>query len=104
MKITRLDRRHNCHGIMQYMVQVDYDTPGRDNRIELFKAWRSWCWEVFGPGAETKWIVVRPQDAGPNGECRMVSTTQWAWHTEYDEMRLYFRDDATLSSFLFQWS
>jgi hypothetical protein len=33
----------------------------------------------------------------------MVSTTRWAWQTEFKEMRLYFKDDETLSAFMFQW-
>ena len=104
MKITQLDRRHNCHGIMQYYVEVGYNTEGCDARIELFKQWRDWCWQVFGPDTETKWILLRPEEAGPNGECQMVTTTRWAWQTEFKEMRLYFKDDATLSGFLLQWS
>lgn len=103
MKVTRLDRRHNCYGIMRYMVETTYDIQGCDNRIELFKRWREWCWEAFGAGTETKWIVIRPVDDGPNGECKMVATTRWAWQTEYNEMRLYLQDDATLSAFMLQW-
>jgi len=88
---------------MQYYVEVGYDLPGCDNRIELFKSWRSWCWEAFGPGVESKWILLRPEDLG-DGKCQMVSLNRWAWQTEFKEMRLYFRDDETLSAFMFQWS
>ena len=99
-KITRLDRRHACHDIMKYHVEVTYKHLwGNDNRIALFKEWRAWCWTVFGPGVERKWITVGPEDAGPNGECRMVSKDRWAWHTEGDEMRLYFKSDAEMSFF-----
>ena len=104
MKVTKLDRRHNCHRIMKYHVEVTFDIWGSDARIERFKAWRAWCWEAFGPGCETKWITIRPEEVGPNGECQMVSTTRWAWQTEFKEMRLYFKDDETLSAFMFQWS
>lgn len=103
MKITKLDRRHNCYNIMKYHVETTLDIQGSDTRIEHFKRWRAWCWEAFGPGTETKWIVITPIDAGNNGECRMESTTRWAWHTEYGEMRLYFKDDETLSAFMLQW-
>ena len=104
MKVTKLDRRHNCYRIMKYHVEVDFKHLwGNDNRIELFKEWRAWCWEVFGPGVETKWITIHAVDAGPNGQCQMESTTRWAWQTEYNEMRLYFKDDETLSAFMFQW-
>ena len=104
MKVTRLDRRHNCHGIMKYHVETTYDfMGGSDSRIERFKAWRAWCWEAFGPGTETKWIVIRAKPAGDEGQCKMESTTRWAWHTEHNEMRLYFKDDETLSAFMLQW-
>jgi len=104
MKITRLDRRYNCHTIMAYTVEADFtDANGCDLRTELFKQWRAWCWEAFGPGCETKWITLVPEDLG-QGQCRMKSTTRWAWQTEYNEQRLYFEDDATLSAFMMQWS
>jgi hypothetical protein len=103
MKVTKLDRRHNCHRIMKYHVEVTLDIWGSDARIERFKAWRAWCWEAFGPGCETKWITIRPEEVGRNGECQMVSTTCWAWQTEFKEMRLYFKNDETLSAFMLQW-
>ena len=104
MKVTKLDRRHTCYNIMAYHVEVTYKHLwGNDNRIELFKEWRNWCHKVFGPGCETKWIVIRAKPAGNEGQCQMESTTRWAWHTEHDEMRLYFKDDETLSAFMLQW-
>lgn len=98
-KVTRLDRRHNCHGIMKYHVEVTFDIWGSDNRISKFKELREWCWDQFGPGTESKWIVVHPVDAGPNGECRMEARERWAWQTEFNEMRIYFKSDAELSWF-----
>ena len=103
MKVTKLDRRHNCYNIMKYHVETTFDIWGSDNRIEHFKEWRNWCWEAFGPGTETKWIVITPREVGNEGQCCMESTTRWAWHTEYNEMRLYFKDDETLSAFMLQW-
>ena len=104
MKVTKLDKRHNCYRIMKYYVETTLNIWGSDERIEQFKEWRNWCHEAFGPGVETKWITIHAVDAGPNGQCQMESTTRWAWQTEYNEMRLYFKDDETLSAFMFQWS
>ena len=43
MKVTKLDRRHNCYSIMKYHVEVDIiHLWGKDNRIELFKERRAW--------------------------------------------------------------
>lgn len=88
---------------MKYHVETTFDIWGSDARIERFKEWRAWCWEAFGPGTETKWIVLTPSPAGDEGQCYMQSTTRWAWLTEYNDMRLYFKDDATLSAFMLQW-
>jgi len=98
-KITRLDRRHACHGIMKYHVEITFNIWGKENRLAQFMEYRNWCWEMFGPGVERKWITVGPEDAGPNGQCQMVSKDRWAWHTEGDEMRLYFKSDAEMSFF-----
>lgn len=103
IKVTKLDKRHNCYRIMKYHVEVTYDIWGSDNRISKFKQLREWCWDVFGPGCETKWILLTPVEAGTDGQCHMESTTRWAWQTEFKEMRLYFKDDETLSAFIFQW-
>ena len=103
MKVTKLDRRHTSHHVMEYHVEVTLDIWGSDVRIQKFVEWRNWCWEVFGPGVERKWITLKPEPAGNNGECRMVSENRWAWHTENEEMRLYFKDDETLSAFVLKW-
>lgn len=103
MKVTKLDRRHSCHRIMKYHVEVTLDIWGSDNRIAKFKELRAWCWEAFGPGTESKWIVIHPVDDG-NGQCHMEARERWAWQTEFKEMRLYFKDDETLSAFLFHWN
>ena len=103
-KVTKLDKRHTCHRIMKYYVEVLPTIWGIDNRIEMFKEYRNWCWERFGPGVERKWITVGPVDAGPNGQCEMVSKNTWAWHTEYEEMRIYFKSDAELAFFTLQFA
>lgn len=105
IKVTKLDKRHSCYRVMKYHVEVTYDIWGSDNRIAKFKELRNWCWEVFGPGTESKWIVVRPKEVATGADqMYMESTTRWAWQTEFKEMRLYFKDDETLSAFMFQWS
>ena len=104
MKVTKLDRRYNCNHIMKYMVETTYDfMGGTDSRAKKFVGWREWCWSVFGPSSETKWLVLRPVPAGTDGQCRMVTDSRWAWDTEHGNQRLYFKDDETLSAFMLQW-
>jgi len=101
MKLVKLDRRHTGHQFLAYYVE-----PGRtwaigkstEERVEQFFEWRNWCWEVFGPGVERKWITLHPTGKG------LESLNRWCWHTEYDEMRLYFKDEATASAFMFHWN
>lgn len=88
---------------MEYYVEVTHSIRGCDARVDQFKEYRNWCWQAFGPGIEAKWITVRPEDAGSNGECRMVSVDRWAWHTEYDCMRLYFKSHAELAFFVLKY-
>lgn len=104
MIVTKLDRRHTCYGIMKYHIETGYDIWGSDARIAQFKEWRAWCWDQFGPGTETKWIVLTPKETAPGSEqCYMESVERWAWKTEHDEMRLYFRSDAELAWFKLKW-
>lgn len=92
-KITKLDRRHTCHGIMKYHLEITYDIWGSENRVAKFTEYRNWCWETFGPGVERKWITLHPTGHG------IESLNTWAWHTEGDIMRIYFKSDAEMSFF-----
>lgn len=110
MKLTKLDRRHTGFGIMKYYVEPEPTwVIGMDMRFRHFQEWRAWCWEVFGPGVERKYITVTPMIKAVDfatGVTKhgMEAVERWAWHTEEKEMRLYFKDDETASAFSFQWS
>lgn len=97
-KITKLDRRHTCYNIMKYHVEVALDIWGKENRVAKFMEYRNWCWETFGPGVERKWILLHPTGNG------MESLNRWAWHTEYEEVRLYFKSDAELTLFALKFA
>ncbi len=95
MRITKLDRRYSGNQFFSHMVEPQ---GCGTERYYQFGPWRDWCWEVFGASSELGFVTVQPSDRG------MVSLKPWCWDTEYQHMRLYFRDEATLSSFLLQWS
>lgn len=103
MIVTKLDRRHACYGVMKYHVETGYDIWGSDARIAQFKEWRAWCWDQFGPGVETKWIALHAVADGTEGQCHMEARERWAWKTEHDEMRLYFKTDDELAWFKLKW-
>jgi hypothetical protein len=104
-KITKTDRRHNGHNIMQYIVEADYGGPSdsKDDRIRWFKDMRRQFLENYGPGCELKWVALRPVDDGPNGECRMEPQERWAWDTEFGHMRLYLKSDAEMTFFTLKY-
>ena len=106
LKVTKTDRRHSANHIFQYYVEPEYGLPsGRDGRIELFKELRVWCWEMFGPGCERDFVVVRPVPVGEDGQCRMDSVERWAWLTtsyEKQELRIYLKEEA-MTFFKLKW-
>lgn len=104
MKVTRLDRRHNGHGIMSYYVEPAHAVGRyRDDRVTEFKHARIWAWDAFGPGCELDLVVVTPVPAGDNGECRMAAQERWAWSTTDSRFRIYLRDDTELAWFRLKW-
>lgn len=98
MKVTTLDKRHTGYGKFKY--SVDANGPG-SAAVVILHRWRGWCWEVFGPGIELRFAVAE------NGMANIMGIElpeRWAWQTEFGNHKLYFKDDETMSAFLFQWS
>ena len=83
---------------MKYHVEVTLDIWGIENRVAKFMEYRNWCWEAFGPGVERKWIALNV------GEKGLETLNRWAWHTEYNEIRLYFKSDAELTFFTLKFT
>lgn len=87
--VVKLDRRFTGRDFFVYSLDYRY---GRE-KIDPFLAHRNWFWETFGPSAEFNlWEKVHSDS--PNISCR------WAWETNYDQRRIYVRDEETLSPFL----
>lgn len=92
MIVTKLDGRHNGNHYFDYYVTPRNVTPRTINQdIAIFHDWRVWCWETFGPSGERdSTIKMRSQSA------------QWAWDTEFQHLRLYFKEDA-FTLFKLKW-
>ena len=97
MKVTTLDKRHTGYGKFKYYVDTH---SGPANSVILHR-WREWCWEVFGPGIELRFAIAENTMANIMG---IELPSRWAWQTEFGNFKLYFKDDETMSAFLFQWS
>jgi hypothetical protein len=96
MKLIKLDNRHTGVGLYEYFVEV----PTSVGRVQILHCWREWCWESFGPGIELRFAV------DPRAEFKVLPIQiprSWAWQTEFGKFRLYFKDHAVASAFLFQW-
>ena len=106
LNVIKLDRRHTANQVFKYYVEPAYEFGvGRDDRIEMFKELRAWCWEMFGPGCERDFVVLRPVPVGEEGQCRMQAVEKWAWLTTTDasgELRIYFNDEA-MTFFKLKW-
>lgn len=97
LKFTKLDRRHNGHTIMKYMVQPEFIFDGRDGRIRRFKEFREWMWTNYGPGCELDFVQLTP------GKERMESVERWAWDTRETNLRIYLKGDEELTFIKLKW-
>ena len=87
-KVTKLDARHTGYTKFKYYVST-IRVVSNDVAHSNFNTKRAWCWTQFGPSAERDWVE---------------GDTVWAWDTEFQHLRLYFKSDAELSMFLLRWS
>ena len=94
MLVTKLDGRHTGRRKFEYYVEPQVNRfQLRDEWLDDFFAWRAWCWQVWGPGAELRYVTDRRYQLSP----------LWGWQTEFHNQRLYFKSETELSAFLFQW-
>jgi len=102
-KITKMDRRHTGHEKFAYYVHPSALPPQRRgyafitsgiklvDRAHMFNQWRVWCWETWGAGTERD---------NPGIE----ELAKWAWHTDQDQLRIYFRSEQELNWFKLRWT
>ena len=100
MKVTKLDKRHTGYGKCMYSVDAGGNGPAT---VVILHRWREWCWQVYGPGIELRFIASN--DGYRMGKTMGIDLPdRWAWQTEFGNHKLYFKDEETMSGFLFQWS
>ena len=80
---------------MKYYVIPSYGF--KEERIQRFIDLRSWCWSTFDYGVERKYITLHP------GPSNLESGQKWAWHSEDDNLRIYFKSDEELALFKLKW-
>lgn len=82
-KIVQLDRRFKGYNSFHYYVSIE--TPVND-RVSEFLEIRKWAWDTFGPGSERDYASYIPD-------------ILWGWHTEYSNLRIYFKGPKELNWF-----
>jgi hypothetical protein len=96
MRIIKLDRRHTGYSKFSYFVEPVFNVRyGKDEGLEDFLAWRTWCWQVWGPGMELRFAM--------ENRVRPLPDVVWAWQTEFRNTKLFFKTEAEASAFVFQW-
>lgn len=104
--VTKLDRRHTGYNVMKYYIEVNVlEVHGKDERIKFFKDYRTWMWDQFGPGCELDYVTLALGTTSTPGEKTFGIPTRerWCWRTDYDNQRLFVKDDAELAWFKLKW-
>ena len=86
MKIGKLDRRHNGHGIFRYYVRFT------SAELEKFVDVRNWCWQTWGASCEldTFYHLENPNQ-------------KWGWVRDSYNTKIYLGSDAEYQWFLLKW-
>lgn len=99
MKLIRLDRRHKGYPDWAYFAHNPIYTPVRE-RIQLFCAWREWCWQTWGASKELG--AFTHYDLFDGEHC---SNPHWCWLSDdHGRRRIYLRTDQDASAFSLQWT
>ena len=92
-KVQKLDKRHGGRLLFKYYIQPAVVIGDYAGQKRTFHAWRTWCWETFGPGAERDMALL----------LRNENEWHWAWDIEHGNVRLYLKGDEELSWFTLRW-
>ena len=107
-KVTKLDRRHTGYNVMKYYIEINLLSGlAMDERLELFKEYRAWCWDQFGAGCELDYVTITLGTTSivtPAAPIFGIPTRAlWAWRTDYDNQRIFLKSDRELSWFKLKW-
>ena len=92
--VVKLDRRHKGTSQFSHYIMPIWSSQLAD-KIKFFE-WRKWCWETWGPGFERDIAIELGNSHYEIG--------RWAWNTNYDQRRLYFKSEKELNWFVLKWS
>lgn len=110
IEIKKTDGRHTGHNSFAFYAQIkrDYRRPAAmsmggvfRSRVDLIKEYndlRKWCVDTWGMSCDrTHYLELEPTDAA-------YLNTHWAWHTEYNELKIYLKSDKEANWMKLRWS
>lgn len=83
-EVKELDRRYTGGNYFNYCLDFYY------KQGPMFCDVREWCWEIWGPSCELKFITQDKQ-------------YKWAWITDNHRTRIYFRDIEEINWYKLRW-
>ena len=102
-----LDARYKGYPYWKYLVPRPNRTSfmgvtTRYESVQIFHAWRKWCWVTWGPGKElSDW---QEDQIDRNGIDAVSSNDHWCWVNDATCTRIYLHSDAELVMFLLRWA
>lgn len=95
----------NYTGYPHFKYVLDFNKPNIGLRkyydISQFQKTRIWFWDKFGPSMEIEMWLVFYKDFRKENDYEFPNVVKtWSWQTSNDKLRIYCRDDETLSHLL----
>jgi hypothetical protein len=110
IEIKKTDKRHTGSDHFKYCVNVkrnpkNWASMGIQNvylsrklLIEEYDELRRWCVDTWGMSCDrTHYLELKSHDS-------QILNSHWAWHTEYNELKIYLVSDKEVNWFKLRWS
>jgi hypothetical protein len=97
IEIRKTDKRHTGHEYFGYVLEIKSNLGKFDRQLRFseFNEVRNWVWETYGPSCEREhWL---------NMNTRFPVNPHWCWHTEFNELKIYFSTDKEANWAKLRW-
>jgi hypothetical protein len=99
IEIRKTDKRHAGHDHFAYVLEIK-SNPGKfDRQLRRFEfnQVREWAWQTYGASCDREhWLNM-------NENNRFPVNPLWCWHTEFNELKIYFATDKEANWAKLKW-
>ena len=99
IEIRKTDKRHAGHDHFAYVLEIK-SNPGKfDRQLRRFEfnQVREWAWQTYGASCDREhWLNM-------NENNRFPVNPHWCWHTEFNELKIYFATDKEANWAKLKW-